>query len=56
VQPRIPDDFFRFGWILMLTTAAAALSWFLLKSRLIEWRSEILKDRAAMPLNRADSP
>jgi peptidoglycan/LPS O-acetylase OafA/YrhL len=52
---RLLDDVFRFGWILLLTTAAAALSWYLLESRLIGWAHRGQKAPASVRLRGADS-
>jgi peptidoglycan/LPS O-acetylase OafA/YrhL len=55
VHPRLLDDAFRFGWILLLTTAAAALSWYVLESRLIGWAHRGPKAPSAVRLSGADS-
>ena len=36
-HPGFATDLFRLVWLMLLTTAAAALSWYLMESRLIKW-------------------
>jgi len=47
-HPGIADDLFRLVWILALTIATAALSWYLVESRLIRWAHRNSKREAAI--------
>lgn len=51
---RLLDDLFRLGWIMLLTTAAAAVSWYLLESRLIKWSHGNARRLAAVAVAATD--
>ncbi len=47
-HPGFADDLFRMVWILALTIATAALSWYLVESHLIRWSHRGSKREAAV--------
>ncbi|HVA06275.1 MAG TPA: acyltransferase, partial [Acidimicrobiales bacterium] len=47
-HPGLPDDLLRLAWILLLTVAAAALSWYLVESHLNRWAHHSSKREAAI--------
>lgn len=48
------DDLFRLAWVMLLTTAASAVSWYLLESRLIKWSHGSARREAAVAVAATD--